>query len=187
MIPRRIRSPRIHIPLAVLLLATVPPVAETAGAQGLAPAFGVRVGASFPTGDVQDELQTGYHVGVSLGFAPILLPLGVRLDATLHQLALAPHGGPGHESEELRIIAGEANVLYRLALPFAPYVIGGLGIFNSRDPHTAGDENEFGWNLGAGIRFGLADFSTFAELRYHRFETAGGGVSILPVTVGITF
>lgn len=58
--------------LAVLLLI----IARPAAAQ--VPTFGVRAGATFPTGDVQDELETGYHVGVSVGFAPILLPISLR-------------------------------------------------------------------------------------------------------------
>jgi opacity protein-like surface antigen len=150
--------------------------------------FGLRAGASLPTGDVQDALETGFHLGVSVGFAPPAFPVGLRFDATLHQLQLSPHGGgAGHESENLRVISGTANSLYRLPLPFTPYVVGGLGMYNVRDPHVTGDENAFGWNLGAGIQFQLAEFNTFIELGYHQFDSGGGDVTLLPITVGVMF
>lgn len=142
-------------------------------------------GATFPTGDAGDELETGFNLGVTLGMTSPAYPLALRIDAAWHQLALSPH--EGHESENLRIVTASANLLYNSALPFRPFVIGGIGAYNLRDPHAGGDENELGWNLGAGIRLALAQFETFAELRYHSIRSEGGNVAIMPFSFGIMF
>lgn len=168
---------------ASLLLISMPTAA--AHSQGASGQFGVLAGATFPTGEVADGLDTGFNLGVTLGMTSPVYPLALRIDASWHQLGFAPH--EGHESENLRIVTGSANLLYNSAFPFRPFVIGGIGAYNLRDPHAAGDENEFGWNLGAGIRLALAQFETFAELRYHSIRREGGNLALMPFSFGIMF
>lgn len=165
---------------ASLLLAPAP-----AHGQSTIGSFGVIAGATFPSGDFTDELETGFNLGVTLRFTSPVLPVAMRIDATWHQLSLAPH--PGHGSERLRIVSGNANFLYAFALPFAPYAIGGVGAYNVRHPHLDGDENEFGWNLGAGMRVPVLPVETFVELRFHRISAEAGDMTLVPITVGIMF
>ncbi|MEO7966857.1 MAG: hypothetical protein ABIT38_23415, partial [Gemmatimonadaceae bacterium] len=85
---------------------------------------------------------------------------------------------------------------------FAPYLIGGLGLY--RETATLQDdtgvsvsrsENGFGFNGGAGIRFGHTT-GFFVEARFHQFsfstdDGAGGSVKstnqLIPLTFGILF
>lgn len=79
-----------------------------------------------------------------------------------------------------------------------PYAIGGLGLYQLTASLTDGSgvsfsdsETGFGFNGGAGIRFGGA-IGIFVESRFHQFSvTPGGGVTstsrFIPVSVGVTF
>ena len=167
---------------AAIVISMPPALAHSQAASGQ---FGILAGATFPTGVVADELETGFNLGVTLAMISPAYPLALRFDASWHQLRFAPH--EGHDSENLRVVAGKANLLYNATLPFRPFVIGGVGAYNLRDPHAGGDENEFGWNLGAGIRLALAQFETFAELRYHNIRREGGNLALMPFSFGIMF
>ena len=168
--------------LASLLLALTAPAAWGQSGTG---SFGVLVGATFPGGELNDEVETGFNLGVTLGYDSPVLPVALRIDAAWHQLSLVPHAG--HGSERLRIVTGNANLLYTFQLPFAPYAIGGVGAYNLRHPHLDGDENEFGWNLGAGMRVPVLPLETVVELRFHRIMAESGDMTIVPITVGLIF
>lgn len=168
--------------LATLLLTLVPLSARGQSGTG---SFGVLAGATFPSGDLNDELETGFNLGVTLGFTSPILPVALRIDAAWHQLSLVPH--LGHGSERLRILTGSANLVYTFQLPFRPYAIGGAGAYNLRHPHSAGDENEFGWNLGAGMRVPVLPFETVVELRFHRILAETGDMTLVPISVGVMF
>ena len=171
---------------AALMLVVWTMTSPTAAhAQSTTGSFGIIAGATFPSGDLTDELETGFNLGVTLGFRSPVFPMAMRIDAVWHQLSLAPH--PGHESERLRIVTGSANLLYTFPLPFSPYAIGGLGAYNVRDPHRDGDENEFGWNLGAGMRVPVLPIETIVELRFHRISAEGGDMTLVPISIGIMF
>lgn len=182
---RRSAKPTFHPVLVTAALSLLLLVPGTARSQSTTGSFGVIAGATFPSGDLDDDLETGFNLGVALGFTSPILPVAMRIDATWHQLSLAPH--PGHGSERLRIVSGNANVIYTFPLPFAPYAIGGIGAYNVRHPHLDGDENQFGWNLGAGMRVPVLPVETLVELRFHRISAETGDMTLVPITVGIMF
>jgi hypothetical protein len=59
------------------------------------------------------------------------------------------------------------NAVFNLAeIPTSPYLIGGVGIYNSKFSNLD-SETAMGLNLGGGLRFPVGDLTTFFEVRYH--------------------
>lgn len=169
--------------LAVVGLALSLPVA-TAQAQ-MPFDFGILAGASMPTGDAGDVYDTGFNIGATLGISPALMPVGLRIDGVYHSFGASGAG------EDLSLITATANATLGIplgAMPgVSPYLIGGLGLY-SADAGGEDRENEFGWNIGAGLSFALAGFSTFAEVRYNSFSLGDDNdISFVPITFGIMF
>ena len=170
--------------LAVAGLALSLPVA-TAQAQ-MPFDFGILAGASMPTGDAGDGFDTGFNIGATLGISPALMPVGLRIDGIYNSFGAA-NGG-----DDLSLISATANATIGIplgAMPaVSPYFIGGLGLYSADFGEGTERQNEFGWNLGAGLRFALAGFSTFAEVRYNSFGTEGDeNFTYVPLTFGIMF
>lgn len=150
--------------------------------------FGVSAGATLTSGDFNSEAKTGFNLGASLGFVSPMFPVGFRLDGTWHQFELEPHGTPVvHEGENYRMLSLTGNAL--LALPvtgLSPYLLGGVGVFNTNHADFEA-ENNFGYNLGGGVRFALTGFNTYAEARWTRVNTNIGNVTVVPIVFGIMF
>ena len=148
--------------------------------------FGVSAGASMPTGDAGEGLQTGFNVGGLLEVMPAVSPLGLRVEAGYHRF-----GYDGGIDGNSRLITGIANALYKFqGTTVRPYVIGGLGVYNGGG-EVAGmkldSETKFGLNGGAGIDLPLTGISTFIEARYHTVFTEETNFNMFPVTVGVRF
>lgn len=171
--------------LAVAGLALSLPVAS---AQAQMPFdFGILAGASMPTGDAGDAYDTGFNIGAALGISPALMPVGLRIDAVYHSMAESADAG-----NDLSLFSATANATLGIplgAMPaVSPYLIGGLGLYSADFGEGTERQNEFGWNIGAGMRFALAGFSTFAEVRYNSFGTEGDeNFTFVPLTFGIMF
>ena len=151
--------------------------------------FGIAAGASIPMGDLGDGVKTGFHGMATLGFTPAMLPFGMRIDGMYNQLSLKDEQGDGN----FRILGANVNAI--LSIPStltSPYLIGGVGMYNSKvssddiDLETDG-ETDFGINVGIGIKFNLSGFGTFGEIRYHNIFTEGDSRQFLPITFGIMF
>ena len=149
----------------------------TAGAQT---SFSVAAGASVPTGNWGDFHDVGYHVLGGIGFTPPLSPIGFRFEGAFNEFNRTNLGSDAKD----RILSLAANALIGFGTFLGPYAIGGVGVYNIRQPNGLNDQTEFGFNIGAGYRFGLTGFSAFAEARYTR---AADGVSYVPITFGVTF
>ncbi len=152
--------------------------------------FGIAAGASFPTGDLGDALETGFHGMATLGLMPAMVPFGVRIDGM--------YNGFGAKDSDVnaRIFGLSANGVFAIpSTVTSPYIIGGLGWYNSDDDDQfAGVESEavnnFGLNVGVGMKFNLSGFGTFAEVRYHHVmqsDDEGGSFQFIPLTFGIMF
>jgi len=172
--------------LAVAAFALMAPVAM-AQAQLK---FGIGAGASLPGGDMKDGVETGYHLMATAGVQPPLSPVGFRVDGSFNQFS-----DKSPSTENFRIMGLTANAVLGMpgAMVVKPYAIGGVGMYNSKSS-AAGSEssNDMGVNLGAGVSFGLAGFSAFGEIRWHKlFPDAVAGIkpniSYIPITFGITF
>lgn len=178
-----------HLLIAATGLALALPMSA---AQAQMPvSFGILAGASMPTGDAGDFLSTGFNLGATLGFTPALVPFGVRVDGVWHQFEYDDAVADG----DLSVIALTANAMFQVpvgAMPgISPYLIGGLGLYSADDAGDADRQNEFGWNIGGGLRFALAGFSTFVEARYNSFsigeDASEQDINFIPISFGITF
>lgn len=154
--------------------------------------LGLAVGPTFPTGDLGDGNEWGFHATASLGMRPLLSPIGIRAE-----LGYSDVGGKGSAStsSDLRVLSGIVNAELGLGgLGVKPYLIGGLGIYNTkRDFENRDSETDFGLNAGVGAAFDLVGFGAFAEARFHRIfvgDDADGNTvntSFIPVSFGIRF
>jgi hypothetical protein len=166
----------------------------TSQAQGYNPfQIGASAGVAIPTGDLGNEANTGYNVAVAVGYKPQLMPIGVRLEAAYNQFGSSIGGG------SINIPAFTGNVVYELPMgtSFSPYAIGGIGLYRPNQAFAGGAstdaENDFGWNIGGGIKIPLSGFQTFIEARYNSFNSSGGTANggstgaFIPITFGVMF
>ena len=173
------------IALAALAAILTTPVAVQA--QGSVK-FGVAAGATFPTGDAGDSYDWGYHVAGSITGKPMASPVGIRGEVMYHQLTGKDDALLG-KLDNANIIAGLINAELGMGgVGARPYLIGGIGWYRLDFGSDLDSQNKFGFNIGAGLDFGLADFDAFIEARYHSVQTDGdANLSIVPVTFGLRF
>lgn len=168
--------------IAIVAMATAASAADASAQVRLS----VAGGPTFPFGDLGDEVDTGFNVQLGAGLSFPLLPVGVRLEGMLNQFPESAHDG------NFRVLSGSANAVLDIPMIAAtPYLIGGLGVYNSRftddDDHDDGSTTNVGANLGAGIRLGLPGLSVFAEARFHNIFVDAGNARFAPLSVGVRF
>jgi opacity protein-like surface antigen len=175
--------------LSTLVVAGIATAAPSARAQSLSNPFqiGAAAGIAFPTGDLGTGTNTGYNVTLAVGYNPAGSPVGLRLEAAYNEFGIQGGGGG-----TINIPAFTANAVFALpAAGFTPYVIGGAGVYHTSASNTFGttaSENDFGFNIGGGVKLPLStSFETFVEARYNRVTVNGGTISFIPVTVGVMF
>ena len=167
---------------AFLAAAAAPAVAS---AQSMAH-LGIAAGATVPVGDFGDAVTTGYHAMATLGFSAPLVPVGFRVDGAFNELA-GKNSGP-----KTRVWSVTGNVLLNAgsAVVATPYLIGGGGWYHATlSPAPilgSASDDQFGFNVGAGLRIPLTGFSTFAEVRYHKM-LGDAHIQYVPITFGINF
>jgi hypothetical protein len=167
---------------AALVLAAICIAAPALQAQT---SFGIAAGATLPMGDASDANNMGYHATLSLGIKPPLAPLGLRIEGTFNSLEFKD--GVGLNGESFRILGLTANGTYTI-IPTA-YLIGGVGMYNSKVSVDGADaENDFGFNIGAGLNIPLTGFGTYVEARYHHIPMGDDSkFQMVPISVGIRF
>jgi len=171
---------------AIVAIAASAPAAQAQNPM----TFGIAAGASIPMGDLGDDFaKTGWHGMATLGFMPSMLPFGMRIDGMYNSMSLEDALGDA----SIRIIGANANAIIAMPATVAsPYLIGGIGMYNSKidtdDPDLDFEgETDFGINIGIGTKFNLSGFGTFAEIRYHNIFSEGSSTQFLPITFGIMF
>jgi opacity protein-like surface antigen len=161
-------------------------------AQGYNPfQIGASGGIAFPVSDLGNVTNMGYNIAVAVGLKSQYSPIGVRVEAAYNQFGFQDNVVGANGS--LNIPAFTGNLV--LGLPvgmLSPYAIGGVGLYRpsaSINGGTSDAENDFGFNVGGGIKIPLStSFETFVEARYHRANLRGGGnYSFVPLTVGVMF
>ena len=167
---------------AILAIAASAPAAQAQMG------FGIAAGASIPTGDAGDFVKTGFHGMATLSVAPAMVPFGLRIDGMYNSL----EGKDIFEDNKLRILGLTANGVWQMpGMVASPYLIGGVGLYNQDiDIEGVDSENDFGLNVGIGMKFNLSGFGTFAEIRYHNIfdgEDDVGNTAFIPITFGIMF
>lgn len=176
----------------IALLTFAAAVASPAVARAqFSPSILVSGGLSLPVSDLREGMNSGYNVNVGLAFGAPLVPVGARLEGGFS--SFDAKGGNGN----FRIASGTANAILNLGpTSAAPYLIGGLGIYNLRSEVTIGgvkvsdSESKAGVNVGGGIRFPLGGISTFLEARYHYVlgdKAEGTNAQFVPISFGVQF
>lgn len=175
--------------LGAVLMATVG--AAPAVAQGAK--FSVGGGLSLPLGDFGDFASTGFHGLAAVGFQPENLPVGFQVDGMYQRYGFddAPDGFDAN----FQIIQGTANVVYTFVTAeestFHPYLIGGVGLYNSKttgdDAITDESSTDFGLNAGAGFDFQAGSVGLFVEGRFHNVFGDGSDLNMIPISVGVRF
>ncbi len=154
--------------------------------------FNLGGGISMPRGALDDLYGNGWNVTGSVGWHPTESPFGVRFDATYDRLnGQSFPAGSSNELADASVLAGLAEVTLRVprALGLNPYIVGGGGVyrFNDYGVEDAEASTEFGWNVGAGLRFGWGFTSLFVESRYMSVGTPVERATYIPIILGITF
>lgn len=146
-------------------------------------------GASAPVGDLGEVTDLGYNAAIGLNLGGTRLPIGARLEAGYNSFAFKEGDG------SYRIITGTANAVVNFSQAAdSPYLIGGIGAYNSKasidNVDTADSRTVVGINIGGGLRFPLGGLSTFLEARYHAGlgeRSEGTNNRFIPITFGIMF
>ncbi len=160
-------------------------------------AFGLAGGATTPTGSLNDRQNLGYNGLATVQLGLPLLPFQLRADLQYNGFGGKNFGGAATNAfngADTRVISGSINgVLNLLPGPIRPYVIGGVGYYDTQLTGTA-STRKVGYNYGGGVKFGLTGASVFVEARMHQINDAtfsvGGGrttAKFIPVTIGIMF
>ena len=155
--------------------------------------FRIGGGAAMPMSDTKDFFNTGFDGTVGVGYHPGTWPVGIRFDGNYDRLGAKTIAGVKGKSQAIWSGAGELVLGLPPMFAVSPYAVGGGGLYHFSDvPDVNGNSsslNKFGWNVGAGIGFGMGGAKLFVESRYTRVnlgDANGGKVTFLPVIVGIT-
>jgi hypothetical protein len=146
--------------------------------------FSIGAGPTFGLGDLGDATDMGYHGLVSAGFGVPILPVGLRADGMFTRLPVA-----GDVDGNFQVLSGTINAVLNIPTPvISPYIIGGVGFYNSKmdvEGFDSESETDIGVNGGVGIRVGLPGLGVFGEARLHNIFGDGDSVRMAPITIGI--
>ena len=170
-------------------------LASTPARAQLATSLGVAAGASVPMSNFGDRTSTGYHLMLTLGVKAPLVPISFRAEGMFNEFDYNNDGGTSGGAtfraveKSARVWGATANASLSSSGLLGPYVIGGIGVYRVTEavPIFGGTRsaNDFGGNIGGGVRFELSGFSAYAEARYH--WVGDTDVRLLPITFGLTF
>ncbi len=162
-------------------------VAFAAPLQAQGPQFLLGAGLGLPLGEFGDFAKTGFHGTAGVAIAPASLPVGLRLDGTFS------HFGTEFDDVSWRTLSLTGNAVYNFKTAetsrIAPYLIGGVGLYNNKatgdGAEGAESETDFGINAGAGFNVAAGAASVFVEGRFHNVFTDGNSQQFIPLTVGV--
>jgi hypothetical protein len=152
-------------------------------------AAGASGGLSVPMSDLSDFSNSGYNLNLGLAFGAPLIPVGARIEGGFSSFDSKGGGA------STRIASATANAVLNLGpTGAAPYLIGGLGIYNRRFNSDVTDISDSktaaGVNIGGGIRFPLGTLTTFLEARYHVMlgnQDEATNLQFIPISFGVQF
>jgi hypothetical protein len=205
--------PAFALRLALLAVSALCGAVSSAWAQGTtaAPsrynlAYGLGAGLLIPTGDIGNLQSTGWNLQGFGEWQSTASPFALRAEVTFGSLTgkniTSPTGTLSASDLHLFTITGNGMWLFHPSAASlsrtTPYVLGGVGLYHTSGHTTAplgttsdiGSTN-FGINVGGGIIYRLAGFSTYAEARFHNVFSGTTGASgktsahYFPITVGI--
>lgn len=202
------RTTRLAAAIAALLAtAAFSAAAQAPGRLPRVLSVGIGGGGTVPVGDFANDVKTGWNGLAFFQYEPVSEnPWAVRAEAQLSKAKytddlLADAGAVDGDNLNNKVLYVGLSGVYHLskrASAVRPYLIGGLGLYQQTATLTDGSgvsvsdsEAGFGFNGGAGLRFGGA-IGVFVETRFHQFSiTPTGGekstAQFIPVSVGIHF
>lgn len=146
--------------------------------------FNISGGIAAPMSDLGDRADLGYNIAAGLNFGGAYRPIGARLEGSLSGFNLKDF------NEDVRVLNATANAIVNIGQGNgSPYLIGGLGLYNSKFGN-APSENALGVNLGGGLRLAVGALNAFFEARYHAMlgdRRSGENLQYIPITFGIVF
>jgi hypothetical protein len=146
--------------------------------------FGISGGLAVPVSDLGDVAEVGYNVAAALHFGGTHVPFGARIEGSLSGFSL------DEAREDARILNATLNAVANFGQrPSSPYLIGGLGLYNSKVAKLD-SKNALGMNVGGGLRFPIGDLTTFFEARYHLMfgdRTEFANFQFIPITFGVVY
>jgi hypothetical protein len=142
------------------------------------------VGVTAPVSAYGSDKNVGYHVELLVDVRVPATPLGFRIDGAFHDMKYTGNS----TRDQIFMATGDAVLRVPTGTTLTPYLLGGVGIYNSEHnlflaTHPATD---FGVNVGGGVRIELSEVTTFVEARYHR-TSGNAAIRMLPVSLGILF
>lgn len=167
--------------------------------------FQVAAGPSIPRGNFNSFFQRGYDVTGSIGYHPMVSPIGVRFDVAYDRFN--SRSSVTGSSQDPTIWSGLGEITVKIPKTWfaSPYLIGGGGVSRfSNYGGTAGFLNSINgtsgstalnssatmtkgqWNAGGGIGFGVGNLRLFVESRYMHIATPNQSTSFVPVIFGIS-
>jgi opacity protein-like surface antigen len=179
--------------VGVVAALALPALASAQAASEQPISYGVSGGLSLPTGDLGKAANSGYSVAGHVFYKPASISaVRFRGDVAYDKWGVKQSGGDAN----LRSLSVVGNALYDFPAEsnVKPYVIGGLGLYNSKAIVNLGQvtgstpsSNDLGLQVGGGLTFKLSGFETFAEAKFVNVFSSGSSTTWLPITFGVRF
>lgn len=189
-----------------LAMAAVPVTTEAQSQAPRALSVGLGGGGTVPVGDFANDVKTGWNGIAYFQYQPVAEgPWAVRAEAQYSSAKYTDNflndvGATAGEDLTNNVLYVGASALYHMGSGSGvrPYFVGGLGLYeltarltDQSGISTSDSETGFGFNGGAGIRFGGA-VGFFIEARFHQFSITPGGsekstYQMIPISFGLSF
>ncbi|MBL0938991.1 MAG: outer membrane beta-barrel protein [Gemmatimonadaceae bacterium] len=176
-----------------LVAALAAPAALTAQAAEKTVGIGVSGGLSLPMGDLGEGAESGFNVTGHL----YLKPAALKAFRLRGDVSYDKWNAKGVDGASVSALGFVANAVFDLGTSSTssvkPYVLGGVGMFNSKYKFESSvvevneSSTDVGIQAGAGINFQLSGFSTFAEARFVNVFGDNSSSNWIPITFGIRF
>ena len=156
-------------------------------AQGVQFSLGGSLG--IPLGDFDDAAKMGFHGLAAATIKPATMPVSFQIDGNY------AHFSTEADNVGFQMLFATGNVVYNFKTAetsrLHPYLIGGVGVYNSKLTGDAAPTDEsstdLGINAGAGFNVAAGAASLFVEGRFHDVFTDGSSTQFVPLTVGVRF
>jgi len=160
-------------------------------------AFGLAGGATIPSGSLNDRQNLGYNALATLQLGVPAFPLQFRADLQYNSFGGSSFSNAFSQAvagSDARVISGSINGVFTvLPGPVQPYLIGGVGYYDTRIGGSSSTRRA-GFNYGGGVKVGLLGTSLFVEGRVHQVRNGAFDVAhsrttgrFIPVNIGIMF